>query len=137
MSNNLPSGLSRFAIGFEPIFRDMERLINTSTYPPHNIIKISEDNVKIQIAIAGFDKSNVAVIFEEGKLIVSADKQTEETEGTFVHHGISTRAFTKEFSISDKFEIVDAVMVNGLLDINLKKKVPDHLKRKVIEISDF
>ena len=124
-----------FFIGFG---RNLERITSNkdllaTNYPPHNLIKIDEDNFKIELAVAGFSKQDISIDILENQLTVFGDK--EETENnSFVHKGIASRNFQKFFALGEYIEVVEAEMKDGLLVISLKRDIPEAKKPKTIKI---
>ena len=124
-----------FFIGFG---RNLERITSNkdlfaTNYPPHNLIKIDEDNFRIELAIAGFSKQDISIDLLENELRVYGDK--EETENnSFVHKGIASRNFQKFFALGEYIEVVEAEMKDGLLVISLKRNIPEAKKPKTIKI---
>lgn len=90
-------------------------------YPPFNIRKIEDNKYVIEVALAGFDKSNVEVTIEGNKLVVKGNAgETNTSSGTYEWRGIANRAFTRTFPLLDNLEVKTAEFVNGLLTINLE-----------------
>jgi molecular chaperone IbpA len=124
-----------FFIGFG---RNLERITSNkdllaTNYPPHNLIKIDEDNFKIELAVAGFSKQDISIDILENQLTIFGDK--EETENnSFVHKGIASRNFQKFFALGEYIEVVEAEMKDGLLVISLKRDIPEAKKPKTIKI---
>lgn len=124
-----------FFIGFG---RNLERItanqdIFGTNYPPHNLIKIDEDNYRIELAVAGFSKEDIDVRLHQNELIVLGDKEDEENT-SFVHKGIASRNFRKHFALGEYIEAVDAEMKDGLLVISLQRNIPEAKKPKTIKI---
>ena len=88
----------------------------------------------IEVALAGFAKQDIDVMFEDGKLTVSG-KAADDAEN-FIFKGIANRAFTRTFALDDTIEIKDAEMLNGMLKVFLEKIVPEHKKAKKINVKD-
>lgn len=107
---------------------------NTSTgYPPYNIIKNDEDSFLIEVAVAGFDRGDINVVEENGQLIVTGDKQEEDTRD-YQYQGIGARKFTRTFQLADYMKVELAEVKNGILKVYLKRIIPDNLKPKQIDI---
>jgi molecular chaperone IbpA len=104
-------------------------------YPPYNIRKVNDNTYVIEIAVAGFSKSEIEVEFADDKLIVSGNAQDDDS-ADWLYKGIATRNFTRTFALDDKIEIKGAALINGMLKIALEKIIPDHKKPKKIEVSD-
>jgi molecular chaperone IbpA len=109
-----------------------------SNYPPYNIRKTGKDNYAIEVALAGFSKNDVEVEFEDNLLTVRT-KQVNKSEdknydGEIIHKGISQRQFARTFTIADDVKVGEAILKDGLLTVSCKKIIPDHKKKKLIEI---
>ena len=137
MSNNtLPSlfdfhkTLDPFTVGFDKFFADLEDVTKNiakaaPSYPPYNIKQVKENKYVIEMAVAGFSKTDIEVTLDGNKLVVSGsakDEPLEEGE-TYFHKGIAARNFTRTFKLADKIEIEDAELVNGMLKIWLQNLV--------------
>jgi len=132
--------LHRASVGFDQIADLMDRVLTNDvsqpSYPPYNIEKTSEDSWRISIAVAGFSEDDLSVEVRENALIVSAKKAAEDTKRTYLHRGIATRAFERRFHLADHVRVSGAAHVNGMLNIDLVREVPDALKPRRIEISN-
>ena len=126
---------SPFSVGFDEMFNTLQTAsISKSTYPPYNIIKKGETYL-IQIAMAGFKKSDIDIEVKDNTLIVSAQHENIEDNVEFIHKGISEREFYKSFALADFVEVQDAVIIDGILVIELEKNIPEEQKPKKINIS--
>ena len=124
-----------FFIGFDRVLNRMQNSTPGQTnYPPYNIVKIDENNYTIEIAVAGFDESEIEVELKEGVLHVFAEKQTSPDESEYLHKGISARAFRRSFTLSDTIIVNGADLVNGILAIELENVIPDEKKPRKIDI---
>ena len=138
--NNLTKldALSRALIGFDTMFDQMERRYSNSVnnnYPPHNILRLEENEYAIQIAVTGFEKSEISVTIENNVLIVKGESVTTDypTE-QYLHRGLATRDFVKEFPLAEHIEVSGATIKNGMLTVNLIRNIPESAKPKVIDI---
>ena len=131
--------LYRATVGFDQIADMMDRVLadtsSTPSYPPYNIEKTAEDAWRISIAVAGFSDDDLAVEVRENSLIVSAKKSEESDERTYLHRGIANRAFERRFALADHVRVSGASHVNGMLNIDLVREVPEALKPRRIEIA--
>ena len=128
------------SVGIDRLFDTMMNRIEHSTtstnYPPYNIIKIDDDNYKIEVAVAGFTKGEIDVQTHDGQLIITGDKQAQEVEdGNYLHNGISNRKFLRTFELSDYVEVASAEVKDGILSVQLERNVPDSMKPKTIDIN--
>ncbi|MCF8473789.1 MAG: Hsp20 family protein [Emcibacter sp.] len=131
--------LLRSSIGFDHINRllDNSQSSNEASYPPYNIEKISEDDYRITIALAGFSEDDLDVTINEGVLIVSTinNSDKDEDESRYLHRGIAKRSFERRFRLAETIRVIGADLKNGLLTIDLQREVPEHLKPRKIDIN--
>ncbi len=132
--------LYRATVGFDQMADLMDRVLTdtsaSTTYPPYNIEKTAEDGWRISIAVAGFGEEDLGVEVKENALIVSARKADEKDSRTYLHRGIATRAFERRFTLADHVRVTGASHVNGMLNIDLVREVPEALKPRRIEIAN-
>lgn len=129
--------LMKSSIGFDHLNRLMDHAFaeeSGSSYPPYNIEKLSEDDYQISMAVAGFSPEELEVTVEDNRLIISASAAPEEGERSFLHRGIAKRAFERQFNLAENIKVGTASYENGLLEISLKRIIPDHKKPRQIEI---
>ena len=129
--------LTRFAVGFDDLFREMDKLnLNSSNtaYPPYNIVSVDENKFQIEVAVAGFAEKDLDITLENGVLTIAGNKEEEEAR-EFVHKGIAMRNFTRTFRLATHIEVEGADLKNGLLVVTLKRHIPEELKPKKIAIS--
>jgi molecular chaperone IbpA len=128
----------RFGVGFDRLFADLDRLMQVSTpnnggYPPFNLEKTAETTYRITLAVAGFTDKDIEITQQENALIVSGQK-TEEDTANYLHRGIATRNFKREFVLGDRVEVKTAALKDGMLVIDLNEIVPDEAKPKKIPL---
>ena len=99
------------------------------TYPPYNIVQHSNHESSLEIALAGFNKKEVKVYTEHGKLIVEGKKE-EKKDTEYVHRGMAQRSFNREWQLTEDVEIKKVTFEDGLLTVDLGKVVPEHHARK-------
>ncbi|UWQ93452.1 Hsp20 family protein [Aliisedimentitalea scapharcae] len=131
--------LHRASIGFDQIADLMDRTLSADTrqpsYPPYNIEKTAADAYRISIAVAGFGEEDLSVEVKENALVVAARKSDEDTDRSYLHRGIATRAFERRFTLADHVRVTGASHENGMLHIDLQREVPEALKPRRIAIS--
>ena len=115
-------------LGFDEFERALERISKASSdgYPPYNIERVGEDNLRITLAVAGFTKDELTVTVEGTQLMI-AGKQTEDTEREYLHRGIAARQFQRSFVLAEGIKVAGASLDNGLLSIDLER--PDRNKK--------
>jgi len=123
------------SVGFGPLFRDFQYANNS--YPPHNIVRISENEFNLELAVAGFKKEEISMEEHQGLLTIRGEKKVEvdNTEGVvYQFRGIANRSFSKSFRIAEYFEVGEASLENGILTVRFTKNVPLEAKPKLIAI---
>ena len=131
--------LYRATVGFDQIADMLERSlahdVGQASYPPYNIEKTADDAYRISIAVAGFAEADLTVEVKDHALVVSARKAEEDTERSFLHRGIATRAFERRFQLAQHVRVVGASHADGMLHIDLTREVPEALKPRQIAIT--
>ena len=124
--------MSRFAgfdnpllLGFEHFERILDRVAKTSGegYPPYNIEQIGDNGLRITLAVAGFSVDDLNVLVEDNQLVVRGRNSDDETGRVFLHRGIAARQFQRSFVLAEGIEITGAVLDNGLLHIDVERKI--------------
>ena len=137
------NSLRPFSIGFDDMFDQFENMLGNGgltmqpNYPPYNIRKTGKDNYSIEVALAGFNKNDVEVEFEDNLLTVRTkqiSKSENNSDGEILHKGISQRQFARSFTIADDVKVNGAQLKDGLLTIACERIMPEHKKKKLIEI---
>ena len=137
------NSLRPFSIGFDDMFDQFESMLGNGSlglqtnYPPYNIRKAGKDKYAIEVAVAGFNKDDVEVEYEDNLLTVKTKevKRSEEKDGgEVIHRGISQRSFARSFTIADDVKVGEAKLKDGLLTISCERIIPDHKKKKLIQI---
>jgi len=129
--------LLRSSIGFENLNRlvDFATRGDSDAYPPYNIEKLAEDAYRISMAVAGFARDELELTVQDNVLIViGKTEKAEEAERQFLHRGIAKRAFERRFQLADTIKVTAAGYSDGLLNIELKREVPEHKKPRRIAI---
>ena len=131
-----------FSVGFDGLFNRLNTMDTAqSGYPPYNIRKINDLQYVVELALAGFSKSDIEVEVTEGTLTIrsttakddGADND-ENNEINFVHRGIAKRTFSRAFQLSDDIIVQSADLQNGMLIVNLERVIPDEKKPRLIPI---
>ena len=135
---DLPS-FHRATIGFDRLFDELERSFanspNGNGYPPYNIAQINEDEYMISLAVAGFGMDNLEITKDKNVLRVEGTSPKGDEEVNYLHKGIGGRNFRREFTLADHVEVQGATLELGMLNIHLKREVPEELQPKKIEIN--
>jgi len=136
-----PPHLTRATIGFDRLFNDLERQFanspNGNGYPPYNIAQINEDEYMISLAVAGFGMDNLNITKDGKTLRIEGVAPKGGEHVNYLHKGIGGRNFRREFTLADHVEVVSAGLDLGMLNVHLKREVPEELQPKTIEITDW
>ena len=145
MTRNLSvwNSLRPFSVGFDSIFEEFDRMLESterynSNYPPYNIRKLSDNDYKIEVALAGYSKDDIELELKDNTLTVrnkKKEKVINENGNGVIHKGISTRQFERSFTISEDIKVKNAELKNGLLNIDLKRIIPEEKRSRLIEIN--
>jgi HSP20 family molecular chaperone IbpA len=123
---------SPFLLGFDDLERALDRVSKSSSdgYPPYNIERIGENDIRISLAVAGFSKDQLSVSIEDTQLVIRG-RQIDEPDREFLHRGIATRQFQRSFVLAEGIEITGAELDNGLLHVNVKRPVVETQTRTI------
>ena len=133
-------------IGFDldPLFNTMKSISDSGSYPPYNIIQYDAHNYAIELAVAGFNESELSIDQEHNILKINGKKIEEYpddivTDGNsmpkMLYSGIATRAFERRFALAENVEVKRANLENGILRVHLEHHIPESMKPKKIAIS--
>ena len=126
--------IDKYFIGGDEWLHRFGTLHESSTnYPPYNLIKESNVDFRLEIALAGYKREDIEVTTEWNKLFVEA-KKSGDSDDEYLHQGLAKRAFTRTWTLSDDVVVGDVSYVDGLLIVKLNRVIPDHQKKKVYEI---
>ena len=124
-------------VGFDHLFNELEHVARHAQdhYPPHNIIKTSESDYLIEMAVAGFSKDELSVEVKDRTLTVLGEHKSRGRQ--FIHRGISTKKFKRTFRLSEHVQVHGADIQDGILAIELKYVIPEEMRPRKIEIGKF
>lgn len=133
--------ITRYGVGFDRMFDRLDEILrinsqHNTNYPPYNMIKYSDDQYSIEIAVAGFKAGEISIEVKENQLTVEGRKITElEDNREYVFRGLSGRDFSRVWTLAEHVEVVGARQEDGILTIDLERKVPEEKKPKQIQIT--
>ena len=133
----IPKDFGRFFVGFDPFLKRLSEAAEQTVklaqnYPPYNIKKIDDEHFVIEMAVAGFGKTDLDIELKEGTLTVSGSHDADEKD--YIYQGIANRAFTRSFVLNDEVEVKDAEIFNGMLKIALERLIPEAKQPKKIAV---
>src|SRR5690348_14913030 len=129
----------RSTVGFDRLFDMLENSSlgqGQENYPPFDLIKLGDNDFRIELAVAGFKPDELDITAQENVLIVSGRKKDESDENgsNYIYRGIATRSFERRFALADHIQVRGADMKDGLLSIELLREIPESMKPKKINI---
>jgi len=132
--------LWRSSVGFDRLFdliNDTQRLDAQDNYPPYDILRTGDNTYRISLALAGFAPDEVSITAQQNKLTVAGAKSEPKgaAQTEYLHQGISARSFERQFNLEDHVEVEGASFENGLLQIELARRIPEAMKPRRIEIN--
>ena len=147
MSNALSifNQLRPVTVGYDNIFDHFEKMFEDDffktpsvNYPPYNIVKTGENQYNVEVALAGYNKKDIAIEYADNLLTIKSVKkdssETKDENGNVIHQGISKRYFSKSFTIADDTEVKGAELKDGLLKVSLERIIPESKKPRTIKI---
>ncbi|MDX1738291.1 MAG: Hsp20 family protein [Alphaproteobacteria bacterium] len=120
-------------LGFDQLERTLDRVAKSSNegYPPYNIEQLSQDRLRISLAVAGFAEEDLSIHREGNQLVVMSKKSDKDDDRIFLHRGIASRQFKKSFLLAEGIDIEGAYMESGLLHIELRQPLPEQQIQKI------
>jgi molecular chaperone IbpA len=128
--------LYRSTVGFDRLAQLMDSVggVDADGYPPYNIERLGDNQYRITMAVAGFNKDEFKIEVKEQTLVVTGDKKPEGKERVFLHRGIAARSFERRFQLADHVEVKGADFNDGLLHIDLVRNLPERMKPRTVSI---
>ena len=123
-------------LGFDHLFDELEWVTNHAkdAYPPHNVVKHSDNKYEIELAIAGFSKDDIDIELKEHVLTIKGERDARRNQDLYVHKGISGRKFFKSFRLSEYAEVSGADLSNGILAVQVEVVLPKEKRPQKINI---
>lgn len=137
--------LFRHTVGFDRFNELLDtalRADQSSSYPPYDILREGEDSYRVVMAVAGFTQENLQITAKENLLTVTGRQNEEKavTDGdeasvTWLHRGIARRSFERSFRLADHVQVEGASLRDGLLEIRLRRVLPEASRAREIQIT--
>lgn len=119
--------------------------------PPYNLQQLSADQFQLDLLVAGYQESEIALSVEgttlviEGKPavveqnVIEENKTAEDTQPKpiFLRHEWAVLPFKRAFSLESHLQVESAKLSQGVLSIFLKREIPQEKKPKIIPINTF
>jgi len=130
--------LYRSVVGFDRLANLLEAAASAAEgpngYPPYNIETVGEDAYRIEMAVAGFKPEELSVDVKENVLTVAGRKTANDEAKRYLHRGLAERNFERRFQLADYVVVTDAQLADGLLQISLRRELPESMKPRRVEI---
>ena len=124
----------RSSVGFDRLFDMLE---NSSfageNYPPFDLIKVDDNQYRIEVAVAGFSRQEIEITSQQNQLLIRGQK-ADDNGSNYVHRGIANRSFERRFALADHIQVRGADLKDGMLAIELEREIPEAMKPRRIEI---
>lgn len=129
--------LYRSTVGFDRVFDLLDTAGKTESagYPPYNIERLDENDYRITLAVAGFGEGDIDIELRENTLTVTGSRNDDEEGREFLYRGIAGRSFERRFQLAEHVRATGASLVNGLLNIELKREIPEAMKPRKITVN--
>jgi len=122
-----------YTIGFDSFFNSLDSITgDVKGYPHYNIKKLDDNKWSIELALAGFSKDDIEIEVKDNMMTINGELKSEDNE--YVYKGISSRKFSKSFTLAEFTESKSAEMKNGILSIILEKNIPEDKKPQKVKI---
>ena len=117
---------------FDSLFNDISH--NDISFPKYNVIKNSDTNITIELALAGYSKGDIKISVKNNILVVEGDKVYDDSK-EYIHRHIASRSFKKKWTLPRNVEVKDANFKDGILSIDCELIIPEEEKPKLIDIN--
>jgi len=134
----LPTLALRSFVGFDNLFNELETISTQkqNSFPAHDILRISEDEYEITLALSGFNKEDLSIDVHDGVLSIKGNggSEVQDDKVQYLYKGIAKRSFEQKFRLEQYVDVKDAKLSNGLLTISLVREIPEERKPRQISL---
>ncbi len=129
--------LYRSTVGFDRVFDLLDSVgkAESTGYPPYNIERLDDNDYRITLAVAGFGEADLDLEIRENTLTITGARKDGDDGQEFLYQGIAGRSFERRFQLAEHVKVAGASLVNGLLNIDLKREIPEAMKPRKIAIN--
>ena len=124
----------KFFLGFDRLQQDVFSNVGDQSYPRYNVVKVGNAGYRIELAIPGWDKSDIAIQLHKNILTIEGKRAKSDVQETYLHKGLSGKGFTRNFKVGDYIVLDKAYMERGLLCIDLSEQIPEAEKPVTVDI---
>lgn len=131
--SRLPIFDSPLLLGFDHFERILDHVSKVSSdgYPPYNIEQISEEHIRITLAVAGFSMDDLDVSIEDNQLVIRGRQMEDDVNRVYLHRGIAGRQFQRSFVMAEGIDVTAARLQDGLLHVDLRRPIPEPQVKKI------
>lgn len=109
-----------------------------SSYPRVNVADHRKE-IRIEAEIAGLDRDDVSVEYEDGMLTIAGEKKNEinDPDVRYVYKELKRSSFKRSFKVDDttlQVNKISAKFDNGILNVTIPKKEVVETKVKKVKI---
>ncbi len=128
------NSFSQFTVGLESMIDQLNALSNSDSFPKHNVVQLDQGLYQVEVALAGYSKSDFEVWTEENVLYIGSVNLPKD-DRVYLHKGVAKRGFTKCLRLGDQLKVTKVEYNNGLLVITLERYIPEDKRRKVFAVT--
>lgn len=131
--NTMLTELNRFSVGLEPTFRTLDYVRqNSSTgFPPYDIERLSENQYRLTMAVAGYSADDIEIVQEDTLLTISG-RAANANSREYLFKGIAQRQFRRSFWLDNWVKVSGTRLENGILTVDFQQEIPEaHQARKI------
>lgn len=131
-----PTPFYRSTVGFDRVFDLLDAVGKSESngYPPYNIERLDENDYRITLAVAGFGEDDLDIEVRENGLTITGSRKDSDEGRQFLYQGIAGRSFERRFQLAEHVKVAGATLVNGLLNIELRREIPEAMKPRKVAI---
>jgi HSP20 family protein len=151
LNKHVPTMRDEFLTPFDSIFDKMVNqafpnfgqefgvnFFGNSSYPRVNVAD-HKNEIRIEAEIAGLDRDDVSVEYEEGLLTIAGDKKVEieDPDVKYVYKELKRSSFKRSFKVDEnslQVNKISAKFDNGILNISIPKKEISEKRVKKVKI---
>lgn len=121
--------IHKMTIGLDHLMNGLELGLSgtsSNSFPPHNIIKVSDNEFVVELAVAGFTRDKLSIEYIDDTLCISGDNLTSsESEKEYLYKGIASRHFIKKLKLVHGHKVSGANLKDGILSIYITRQIPE------------
>jgi len=125
LTNTLRGAMAPWYLGdLEGFIESAQAMHNAhakQTYPPHSVLRLGDDTLVLQMALVGINPEDLSLESTGNKFTISYEPSLTDVQIDAQYKGISTRKFRKSFRLEEPWEVTNATLNNGLLEVTVSQ----------------